>query len=216
MHDRLGASKRTRTESFRCCLRFGERQAARATLLCTGVDSSGACLNAIRQSCGGRWTTAAERSIAGRASQATASEFGKPAVNVGMGFGLVVGCAEAERRRSGGMLGTKPQWSVARQGPDGSPAPMRAPTAVTSARSARRAGPKRSQRRPGRRPKRALVTALQTRMVERRAGRMALGAEWFSVACSVASSEVDSAWLGAWFLVRSSCSSISSCRRDNS
>ena len=56
------------------------------------------------------------------------------------------------------MLGTKPQWSVERQGPDGSPALMRAPTAVTSARAARRAEPKRSQRRPGRRPERALIT----------------------------------------------------------
>jgi len=46
-----------------------------------------------------------------------------------MGFGLAVGCAGAERRRSGGVLGAKPQRSAACQGPDGSPALMRdAPT----------------------------------------------------------------------------------------
>lgn len=51
-----------------------------------------------------------------------------PAVSAKMGFGLAVGCAGAERRRSGGMRGAEPECSVARQGPDGSPAPMRAPS----------------------------------------------------------------------------------------
>jgi hypothetical protein len=95
------------------------------------------------------------------------------------------------------MRGAKPQSSAACHGPDGSPAPMRAPSAVTSAHGARWSGPERNERRPGHRPERTLVTALHTGMVGRRAGRMTQVVDYRSVASSVTSADADSAWLHA-------------------